>query len=124
MECQKRQKKTTKKRKRIAFRKRQSIQKYSSSEHTVLKFIDKPLSNFDLINWVKYLGIKNVTGIFSRDTLPNQINEPEVGIVNLDTQIGPGTHWVCYRNVDKHICEYFDSFGLLMPTEIQKYLQT
>ena len=89
-----------------------------------IKFINKPLSNFDLINWIKKLKIKYFRGIFSRDTLPNQINEAEVGIVNLDSHIGPGTHWVCYRNVDKNICEYFDSFGLTMPSEILRYLQT
>ena len=62
-------KKTTKKkRRRIAFRKKQSIQKYPSSEHTVVKFIDKPLSNFDLINWIKKLKIKHFRGTFSRDT--------------------------------------------------------
>ena len=107
--------KKKKKTRRIAFRKKQSIKKYPSSEHTVVKFIDKPLSNFDLINWIKKLKIKHFRGIFSRDTLPNKINEPEVGIINLDTKIGPGTHWICYRNVDKQICEYFDSFGLIMP---------
>ena len=78
------------------------------------------MSNFDLIKWVNKLDIKHFKGIFSRDNLPNQIDEPEVGIINLDRKSGPGTHWVCYRNVDKHICEYFDSFGLIMPTEIQK----
>ena len=114
---------TTKKGRRIAFRKKQYIQKYPSSEHTVVKFIDKPLTNFDLINLIKKLKIKHFRGIFSRDTLPNQINEPEIGIVNLDSHIGSGTHWICYRNVDKQICEYFDSFGLIMPSEIQKYLQ-
>ena len=77
-----------------------------------------------MINWVKQLGIKHFRGVFSRDDLPSQINEPEVGIINLDNRIGPGTHWVCYRNDDKNVCEYFDSFGLIMPTEVQKYLQT
>ena len=48
----------------------------------------------------------------------------ECGIVNLDTQIGPGTHWVCYRNIEKNFCEYFDSFGLPLPEEIKKYLST
>ena len=89
-----------------------------------IKFINKPMSNYDLIKWVNKLDIKHFKGIFSRDNLPNQIDEPEVGIINLDRKSGPGTHWVCYRNVDKHICEYFDSFGLIMPTEIQKYLRT
>ena len=86
--------------------------------------MNKPLNNFELERWVKQLGIKHFRGVYSRDNLPNQINEPEVGIINLDNHIGPGTHWVCYRNDDKNVCEYFDSFGLIMPTEIQKYLQT
>ena len=89
-----------------------------------MKFINLPLSNFDLINWVNQLGIKHFRDVFSRDDLPDRINEPEVGIINLDSKIGPGTHWVCYRNDDGNLCEYFDSFGLTMPTEVLKYLQT
>ena len=38
----------------------------------------------------------------------------ECGIVNLDDNQGPGTHWVCYRNIDSFV-EYFDPFGLIMP---------
>ena len=38
--------------------------------------------------------------------------------------MGGGSHWVCYRNVDKQFCEYFDSFGLIMPNEIKHYLKT
>ena len=56
----------------------------TSSRTNNLKFINKPLSNFDLIEWVKQLGIKYFRGVFSRDNLPNQIDEPEVGIINLD----------------------------------------
>ena len=89
-----------------------------------MKFVNLPLSNFDLINWVNQLSIKHFRGVFSRDDLPDRINEPEVGIINLDSKIGPGTHWVCYRNDDGNLCEYFDSFGLTMPTEVLKYLQT
>ena len=36
--------------------------------------------------------------------------------------ISPGTHWVCWRNMDENICEYFDSFGLSIPFEVEKYL--
>ena len=50
-----------------------------------VKFIDKPLSNYDLLNWVDYLGIKHFRGIFSRDNLPNKIQRLETGIINLDT---------------------------------------
>ena len=75
------------------------------------------------MNWVKQLGIKYFRGIYSRDSLPEKIMTKEVGIINLDSQIGPGTHWVCYRNIN-NFSEYFDSFGLKMPYEIQKYLST
>jgi len=85
--------------------------------------VNKPLSNFDLLSWVKQLGIKHFRAIFSRDTLPSQINRKECEIVNLDSHIGPGTHWVVYRNIDR-FCEYFDSFGLPMPKEVKKYMTT
>ena len=65
-----------------------------------------------MIDWVKQLGIKYFRGFFSKDILPKQIKNKECGIVNLDNHVGPGTHWVAYRNIDR-FCEYFDSFGLM-----------
>ena len=81
---------------RTTTRKKQPIQLNS---HSRLHFLIKPLSNFDLMNWVKKLGIKHFRGIYSRDGLPNKIKK-ECGIINLDDIQGPGTHWVCYRNID------------------------
>ena len=81
-----------------------SMEQSSSSRSVDIKFIDKPLSNFDLFNFVKHLKIKYFKGVFSRDKLPNMISK-EYGIINLDDQIGAGTHWVAYRNIDKY-CEY------------------
>ena len=74
--------------------------------------VEKPLSSIDLNDWVKELGKKKFKGVFSRDNLPKRIRKEESGIINLDDFSGPGTHWVCWRNVDENICEYFDSFGL------------
>ena len=82
----------------------------------------KPLSNFDLMEWVKTLGIKHLRGIDSRDRLPNKIKK-ECGIINLDDIQGPGTHWVCYRNLDS-VVEYFDPFGLIMPSEALNYFMS
>ena len=104
-------------------RKRQSIQQYPNTRSNSIRFVNKPLSNIDLLNWVKKLGIKNFRGVYSRDALPTKMLKNEVGIINLDSQIGPGTHWVAYRNGDKH-AEYFDSFGLIMPDEVMNYLRT
>ena len=51
------------------------------------------------------------------------MKKDEVGIINLDSQKGPGTHWVAYRNGDKY-AECFDSVGLIMLFEIANYSST
>ena len=68
--------------------KKQPIQLNS---HTRRHFVIKPLSNFDLMDWVKKLGIRHLRRIYSRDGLPNKIKK-ECGIINLDDIQGPGTH--------------------------------
>ena len=75
------------------------------------------------MEWIKKLGIKYFRGIYSRDNLPSKIGK-ECGIINLDTKLGPGTHWVCYRNISNSYYEYFDPFGLLMPHEVLYYFHT
>ena len=108
-----------KKRPGITIRKRQPIQRDSNSwKH----FVNKPLSNFDLEKWIDDLVIKYFRSIYSRDQLPDKIRKKECGIINLDSIEGQGTHWVCYRNIDKQMVEYFDPFGLIMPHEIHHYL--
>jgi len=59
-----------------------------------------------------------------RDNLPKKIWVNETGIVNLDSSIGPGTHWVCYKKLGD-IVYYFDSFGNLPPpVELRKYFNS
>ena len=113
-----------KKRTRAAAWKKQSIQFNPNSRNNTIKFINKPLSNIDLLHWVKQLGIKYFRGIYSRYILPQKIHRLETGINNLDDSIARGSHWVCYRTVDKQFCEYFDPFGLIMANEIKTYLKT
>ena len=74
--------------------------------------------------WIDKLGIKHFRGIYSRDALPESIHKKECGIINLDDLQGEATHWVCYRNLQKNLVEYFDPFGLIMPYEIRDYLLT
>ena len=71
-----------------------------------IRFINKALSNYDFINWIDQLKIKHFRSVFSRDNLAKKIQTLETGIINLDDSIGPGSHWVCYRNIDKNYCEY------------------
>ena len=118
-------KKNVQKGNRASSRQKQSIKRHSTNRGHIVKFINEPLSNFDLIDWVKKLGIKHFRGVFSKDKLPQQMKNNEVGIIYLDDYIGPGTHWVTYRNGEpSKYAEYFDSFGLTMPNEVAKYLAT
>ena len=77
-----------------------------------------------MLQWVTQLGLRYFRGIYSRDNLPDKIHRLETGIINLDDSTGGGSHWICYRNVDKQYCEYFDPFGLIMPNDFKKYLKT
>ena len=62
--------KKKKKGKGTAARKKQPIQFNPNSRNNTVRFINKPLSNIDLLQWVKQLGIKYFRGIYSRDNLP------------------------------------------------------
>ena len=109
---------------RAAARQKQSLQFNPNSRNNTIKFINKPLSNIDLLHRIKQLGIKYLRSIYSRHNLPEKIHRLETGIIDLDDSIGRGSHWVCYRNIDEQFSEYFDSFGLIMPNEIKNYLKT
>ncbi len=54
------------------------------------------MSNFDLLDAAKKLNLKNFRGVFMRDQLLIQPNNTETGIINLNENSGPGTHWVGY----------------------------
>lgn len=58
-----------------------------------------------------------------RNGLPLKIRIRESGIVNLDDQHGPGTHWTAYVKHGGNIL-YFDSIGHLQPPlELVKYFR-
>ena len=81
------------------------------------------LSNFDIIELAKHLKVPNFRGVFMRDTLPDKIQDKECGVVNFNKSSEPGSHWVAYyKDGDKRL--YFDSFGQVIPLEIQKYLKS
>ena len=105
----------------IVVRKKQPVQRNSNSGR---HFVNKALSNFDLEGWIDKLGINHFRSIYSRNALPDKMYKKECGIINLDDIEGEGTHWVCYRNLEKNLVEYFDPFGLIMPYEIHDYLLT
>ena len=83
----------------------------------------KTLTNRDLDKYVKILDIPYYRGTFMLDELPKKINDIECGIVNFNLSFQQGTHWVCYykKNTERM---YFDSFGVITPIQVQKYLKT
>lgn len=82
----------------------------------------RPLTELDLLKYVKLWNINKFRGIFSRNLLPKRIHKIEKGIINLDNDVGAGTHWVAYSKRNGFI-KYFDSYGdLKPPVEVEKYL--
>ena len=82
---------------------------------------DIPLSNFDLLKWIKFLKIPNFKGIFARDS-PEHLHSTGCCIINLDDGVGNGTHWVAtFIKPKSKLIYYFDSFSLPPPLEFLDY---
>lgn len=68
------------------------------------------------------MNIPNFRGVYMRDKLPIRSLDKECGVINLDNENGPGSHWVAYIK-HKNIVKYYDSFGNLRPPiEVVRYL--
>ena len=59
-------------------------------------FPNKHLSNFEIEDAVKKIGLRNFRGVFLRDTLPKKSKRNECAILNLYDTSGDGTHWVMW----------------------------
>ena len=69
-----------------------------------------PMSNFDLLEWCKYLNIP-IKNVLSRDqTVPHK-HKLALFIYNLEPAYMDGSHWVSTYAKD-NVINYFDSFGL------------
>ena len=58
--------------------------------------LNKPLSNFEIEDAIKKLGVLGFRGVFVRDSLPNKPRIKECGILNLADSSGNGSHWVAW----------------------------
>ncbi len=76
------------------------------------------LTNIDLIALSKKYNIKNRSGIYFKDDLPDKLINDSYYIVNLQPKNdGEGTHWtVFYYNPRQSL--YYDSFGFMCPEEV------
>ena len=69
-----------------------------------------PMSNFDLLEWCRYLKIP-INNVLSRDqTVPHK-HKLALFIYNLEPSYMNGSHWVS-TYVKNNVINYFDSFGL------------
>ena len=110
-------KKSYKKRQGIVTRAKLSIQPNTTFRSSIVrpKFLkNTPISNFEILKWIKYFAIKNFK-VISRDEIKN-IKDNNSYIVNLDDTSGPGSHWVGLHFSKKIF--YFDCFGLAPPQEL------
>ena len=78
-----------------------------------------PLTNFELQKY--YKNKSKFNGVFSRDNLPNKI-EDGAYIINIDEYFDMRTHWAVLY-VKNNDITYFDSFGVEhIPKEIIKFI--
>ena len=80
------------------------------------------LSNFDIINLIKDYKLDYCFGgIYSKDQLPEDLTRTKFYIVNMqDHDEGNGTHWVVFYYNKPLTSIYFDSFGFVAPTDVEK----
>ena len=80
------------------------------------------LSNFDIINLIKDYKLDYCFGgIYSKDQLPEDLSRTKFYIVNMqDHDEGNGTHWVVFYYNKPLTSIYFDSFGFVAPTDVEK----
>ena len=106
-------KKSKKVRSRTIAGKKQSIQKRTSLKHSIVKpkfHKNIPMSNYDLLDWCKYLNIP-INNVLSREESSPHNHMQALFIYNLEPSYMSGSHWVA-TYVKNGIINYFDSFGM------------
>lgn len=81
------------------------------------------LTNQELISLARDYKIKNLSGVYFKDDLPDQLIDNTYYIVNIQPKNeGSGTHWtVFYYNNNRSL--YYDSFGFMCPDEVVRKIE-
>ena len=78
-------------------RQTQSLQQHSNNRGYLIKkpkfHKDIPMSNFDLLNWCKYLKIP-INNVLSRDGKVPHNHKQAIFIYNLEPSYMSGSHWI------------------------------
>ena len=60
-----------------------------------------------------------------RDQYTSKIKPKSLGVINMDMQSGPGTHFVCFFNSpNDETVNYYDSYGVVPPAETVSFLKS
>lgn len=85
---------------------------YEKELKNVIKFVGNKTTYSDQLNKVgKRLFKSRFLGVFSSDTIPNEIKKGKMAIINLDSSNMTGSHWVSICKDSKNIIWVYDSFG-------------
>ena len=68
------------------------------------------MSNFDLLDWCRYLKIP-INNVLSRDQTAPHFHKLALFIYNLEPSYARGSHWTS-TYVTNNVINYFDSFGI------------
>ena len=84
---------------------------------------DGTMFDDDILFYATKLKIPYFIGVKMRDELIGPPQKRECGVLNLNTHLQKGSHWICwFKNGMKRY--YFDSFGEPPPRELLYYLKT
>ena len=72
--------------------------------------LNRPLSNFDIDNWISFLDVKNFLGVYPRDEVLCLSGMTGFCICNLHTSDLPGSHWTAFNLGTTD--QYFHSDGM------------
>ncbi len=79
------------------------------------------ITNIEINDYYKHN--KHYGGCFSKDELKGKIQN-KFYIVNMQNHTGGGSHWVLIFNCNPKVCLYIDSFGVVPPVEIERFMST
>ena len=80
------------------------------------------LTDVEIEEILDKMKVSNFNGIYARDELTKEDMEKGFYIFNLDSEEGPGTHWVAVYYDDVFPSIYCDSFGFPPPIEIEQLI--
>ena len=69
------------------------------------------MSNFDLLEWCRYLKIP-INNVLSRDQKVPHNHKLALFVYNLEPSYMRGSHW-CATYAKNNVINYFDSFGMM-----------